>query len=1208
MTDIDNPFDKADFGSNENKGPTFSKGAFPSQSGLGPRSGGGGGGKSGGGGGGGGRGIKAPLADVTNIGTDGNKRLVPVDPGLLPASKLRYSDWILDEFSKHLLAENPDHGIKNWRQNQEIYWGTFADWAAKNPVQLKQTLYMFMADENNWIFQFFPIKIGQAATYIQEILSVNQELSHIGTRKVPFRNISASVVSKQKHAIYTAQGFSMDYHFMITPDGMIAWNRMVDALTANLWSFVIYQSMNELLFTPSFYRRENKLYPYNDIPRDVDRLFDYEQNNLFIINKQPQAFHALIKQSERVFEQAQIKPHGLILPRSLLWYSHARDPTNIYYDKSGPISLRERSTHGEQKKVDGWTMYPIPLVNGKLHDGMFTSLLDFQISLGSFTRHRELTINMSPAEYSSKKRSIRFCSSTLNQMKEYTLLEALSHAPEFYPIDYRKTNADDINNDDERNHGAYTDYDNDVIYHNDGSHRMFDNPSNPAGQINRDLLWALIKNREEVFHDRLRTRLLNNEDYLNTLIRHFKEPDTQKDQFYPIDMFGEIADCNARTKYLMHVYRTMEARLFEDIGPEGMTKFERGINLAKELNSASSADAEETKGVFVGQLKATVKETHSGMPFYEPNIYGGPEFKNTEVLVRELNNALGDRVVKRPYGMGSMGGFLTVVDLATKNANIFNENDTKIISECVDVLSILVEKLIKLCPGNPCLSPRLIPMFNVNQHMTEFTKIMHVAWNTLFSNMVTPNVVEYDEKNYLVQFTFEKSSKNIFAALLDFNDKTKKYVLNQKYGFEDVTAVNPLLDNFNASDDKMFGGSLFTALPFVDNALPFLERSGDIKDSLTKRQDVSVFPSFRSNRTVPYRCLNIDPSELEKILTANEKKEYTEENYNALADTPFLKDFPASITHMIANPLVKNGHKTVTDFEARIIASFTSYSKTLGLAARAVLYSRINLQTLTAWFDNNIAIPFGAMCIRPFETQVCTSAIAVAEGPLGLTYFSGLDNHVSFDTSLQHYNVQAFCQCAPVVENDKKFLVLPAVQGGAFLGGKGHNFVNQNSHMLIQDMENVKKAIETNNGVELGEYSIIATLTSYNSAVEKQQYHHMDLRNNYRRENFVGRLQNSERDFVDERPSLTYCAAPILNTLFNWNHPVTNEMMSDLSFAQYMYQRSHNYHIHETLYQEFDVVKGCGWVNTKSYHPWGETEQDNCDNIQSSHASIVKAF
>ena len=1160
------------------------------------------------------RGISNVLGNspIINGGSGGGRAndLVPVDPALLPASKITFSNWIMEELSKTLLAENPYHTIKHWKANKEQYWGTFADWAQGNPVMLQQSLYLFMADENNWIFQFFPIKISQASTYVQEILSVNQELSHIGVRKVPFRNISASVLSKQKHAIYTKQGFEMDYHFMVTPDGMEAWDRMVDALTANLWSFVIYQSMNELLFEPSFYRRENKLYPYSEIPQNVDKLFDYEQNNLFIVNKQPQAFHTLIKNSGRVFEQAKIEAHGIILPRSLLWYSHARDPTNIYYDKSGPISLRERETAGQQKTVDGLTMYPVPLVSGKLHDGKFSSLLDFQISLGGFTRHRELTLNMPACEYSSEKRSIRFASASLNQMTKYTLLDVLRHVPEFYPIDYKQTDSNDTDMHDERERGAYDSFDDDVVFHNDGSNRMFDNPSNPAGQINRSLLWLLINDREEIFREKLRTKLKDNEHYVNPLIRYVKAASNnpKDDKYYPIDMFGELAECNARTKYMMHVYSTMECRLFEDIGADGIAKFERGMLLAKELNTIKNNDSDKIADVLFDQLNTKkIVEKYQGMPFVEANVHGGPTFKGAQELDTALNKSGIQKT--RPYGMGSISGFLTLAELYASVPTLFNKEDMETISDFVDVYKFIVERLIKLCPSNPCLSPRLLPLFNWNQRMTEFTKIMIVAWNTLFTNMVTPNVVTFNTQNYLTQFTFEYSQGTFFHALLDYDADTKRAFLNQKFSKDDIyKADNTLHERFEASDSKMFGGSLFTALPFVDPALPFLERSGDIKESLSKRQDVSIFPSFLNTRSVAYRPVNLSNKERKKTLQANESKEYTESYYNSLVGSPFLRDFPASITHMIANPIVKNNSRTVSDFEARIIASHTSYTKTLGVAARAVLFSRINLQTITTWFDNNIRIPFGAMCLRPFETQVCTSAIAVAKGPLGNTFFSGFDNHVSFDPSLQQYQVQAACQTAPVVTNNKNYLMLPAVQGGAFLGGKGHMFVNQNSHMLIQDMEKIKYSIDTLNGVALGDYSIIATLTSYNNAIEKQEYPHIDLRNNYRRENFVGRLHISPRDFVDERPNLTYCAAPILNALFDWNHPVTNDMLNDLSFAQYMYQRSHNTHVHETLYEEWDVVKGSGWVKTKSYHPWAETEQDNCENVQTSHASVVKAI
>jgi len=1161
---------------------------------------------------------------ATGVGSGFSAPKTPVMPQLLPKASTTYSDWLVKQMDATLLQENSAQGAKHYREKKETFWLTFADWAASNPKELKTTLYAFMQDDQNWIFGFFPIKISKATRAIQQSLDIHQELPVIGTRKVPFRNISASVNVREKHAIYTAQGFQMDYHFMKTPDGMAAWDRMVDALTANLWSFVIYQALNEVLFEPSWYRKQNQLYPFTDVPRTVDELFDYEQRKLFILNKKPQAFHELLADSGRIMGQKQQKPSGLIMARDDLWYAHGRDPTQCYYDKSGPISIRSRTSAGNEKTVDGAKIYAVPLASGRLHDDSFSPLLVNRFQTGGFVRMRETTINLPAADYSSEKRSIRFASISKNGMTKYTLLDTLRHVPEFYPIDYQPIRADGSNafDQDERQQGGNESHDDDVYYHNDGTDRMFDNPSSPAGQINRPLLWHTINNRKDIFERRLRTKLEGNEEYLNTLVRYNKEINNTESKMYPIDMFGEMSECNAKTKYLGHVYRTMEHAIFSDIGPEGVAKFEAGLRLAKILNRPNMKD---TKVVIdIGKLgnsvtgksslRTSILKDKTAKTLYVTDTLanGAPVMDSAAFLKnpKEKDSLKWLYDVVTPWGLGSYSGFEAIVS----GASLFFDNAVvETVREFLTVYKQIVSKLLILCPGNSCLSPKLVPDHLNNASMSDFTRTLIVAWNTLFSNAVTPNVTKSSfitTNQFLTQFTFETPNATFGHALIvpdsNIGVPSDAYIAVSFDADLYKSSGDYANANVNTEDEKMFGGTLFTALPFVHPNLPLLERSGNIGDSLRKRPEAIHFSQQRNAVKIPFRATGIKQSEVLDIVKERDNNEYTQAYYEELANSDLYKNFPASIAHMVANPLVKNSHEKVSDFEARLISSH-SYSSTLGLAARAVLYSRINLQTLTAWFDNNIALPFGAVLIRPFEDQDCTSAIAVADGPIGTTYFSGMDNHVSFDPSAQHYSVQAFLHCMPVVQANMKYLMLPIVRGGPFNGGKGHLFVNQNAKSCLHEMERVKEYIETNNGEGLGNNSIIATLASYNFAIEKQETHHFDIRNNYRRENFAGRLQNAP-DFVLQKLTLAYPAAPILNAIFDWDHEIPSELIEDQSFSQYMRGRARNYHVHETMCEEWDTVKGSGWVKTKSYHVWDKTEQDNCADVQTSHSSVTKSI
>jgi hypothetical protein len=195
-----------------------------------------------------------------------------------------------------------------------------------------------------------------------------------------------------------------------------------------------------------------------------------------------------------------------------------------------------------------------------------------------------------------------------------------------------------------------------------------------------------------------------------------------------------------------------------------------------------------------------------------------------------------------------------------------------------------------------------------------------------------------------------------------------------------------------------------------------------------------------------------------------------------------------------------------------------------------------------------------------------------------------------------------------MVADNQKYLMIPAVRGGPYIGGKGHLFINQNSPIPLTENENVLNAVSNCNGEALGDYSCIAALCGYNSGIERErmELHHFDIRGNYRRENFAGRLRHSQKDFIDERLTVPYDAAPIMNYLFRWGeHDLSSTMMDNQNFTQQMRGLATNFHTSETLSEVWDPK--LGWIKTKSYHKWGDTEQDNCANVQQSLASVVKS-
>lgn len=1072
-----------------------------------------------------------------------------VGPGteFMPRAKESHSDYVTRTMGDKLLKENPEHSREHVQQNKAIYWMAFSDWSRENVAQLKTTIYEYMADQNAWIFDFFPIELTKSLKFQQTHFDVQNKMPNIAVRKVPNRLIHATTYKREGNSIYTGQGFSMDYHFMKTPDGMAAWDRMVEALTANLWSFVIYQAMHELVFEPEYYRRMEQLYPFDSVPRNVNELFELENSKKFVLNKLPQGQHELVSDSSRIMLQKNVACTGLILSRDTMWYMHGRDPTQIFYDKSGPVALTSRTSMGEQKTLDGVTLYPVPVAQGKLHDSYLEPLLEYTVQHGSFWRFDDKCTD--PKTYRSDHRSRRFASVSLNGMKKYTLLDVLMHVPEFHPLDPGED---------------------DCVTDLNADGRVVRQNNNMSGKINRDLLYQLIDNREMVFKERLRTQLTGNEDKLNVLVRYISI--NGRKEYYPIHVYGEMADSTCKDKHFTNAYATMARAMFEGIDPQATTKLEKGMRLARELNTFSDQQGKEFVQSYLKSkpVRACV-DVHKrmagddadldffGCQMLQPNQYGGMDV-DAEAMGEKSDK---DDTYITPFGFGTISGFLSLIDIDDNiSTDLFKREMMQTIRDFVAVYRQMIDNLRTCCPDHPGLSPKMIPFYHNSANMTDDTRIMVAAWYSLFAGFTSPLIIN----GVLTQLTGVNVGNTL--KITENNDAV--------LGFKS-SVTGTYTSGFATTTVSGVPENIYNNLAYIHPGLP----QGNIDE--TGQSD-----EYKRNNKQYYNIM------------------YTRDIYEQLSSNGnrLLQEYPAFVMHNIANPVF-----LAPDMLRRYNDSFNKQFL-MGVAARVVLLTEICLQSITGYFDNDISIPLGAMAMRPHETQGAHCAIALASGQIGKTYFSGYDNTVSFDPNAQHYDVQAFCWMKAMVADNKKYHMLPMVRGGNFEGGKGHLFVNQitsgktNRQRLITDAELVEE-VSRCNGRALGDYSIIAGLCSYNSACEKNTRTHLDVRNTYRPENFVGRLTNAPDDFVTQSKELHYSCAPILNYLFEWDNGEGKQRQDSLNFVQMMKRAARNYHIHEGVTDVNDPVKG--WVRMRGHGVWGNTEVENCRQIQTSHASVVKA-
>lgn len=268
------------------------------------------------------------------------------------------------------------------------------------------------------------------------------------------------------------------------------------------------------------------------------------------------------------------------------------------------------------------------------------------------------------------------------------------------------------------------------------------------------------------------------------------------------------------------------------------------------------------------------------------------------------------------------------------------------------------------------------------------------------------------------------------------------------------------------------------------------------------------------------------------------------------------------------------------------------------IAARLVLLQEVSLQSIDSWTEHNVAIPLGGSVYRPFHEQWMESMIVLGDGAIGNTHFAGLDNTVSFDDKSQHITVQLFTHFRTWITQRRKFLMAPFIRGLQVIGGKGNRYINEDidgiSHNTAEAMSpKWDEMMETfGNGEKMGDFSMIPVLQSYNSAIENQfRDRHIDMRGNFHREDFVGRMHVST-DFVDERDYPMYSNQFLTNMLYKFY----DRSLPPISFSTFNFDAAAdrarvNNLAHQGTQFVWDVLLN-DWRRISSSTLWGEEDYD----------------
>jgi hypothetical protein len=388
--------------------------------------------------------------------------------------------------------------------------------------------------------------------------------------------------------------------------------------------------------------------------------------------------------------------------------------------------------------------------------------------------------------------------------------------------------------------------------------------------------------------------------------------------------------------------------------------------------------------------------------------------------------------------------------------------------------------------------------------------------------------------------------------------------------------------SFGHDEVDSIGGTLLTALPYINPLLPMMPRS------------VRNAPHGRYRDGAP----NAAQAAIAKIL-------YKEREFQLALDELRARNvnIPAAALHAALNPLTGNPLGEDVPLAERRYWSSRSHGVLARIAERYVYLTEYSTQQCARWLANGINVPLGGMIVDHARTQTMYSMIGIGgDGPLGTLKRSGFDSLSSFDTNSQHYSFQGMFSLAPIINNPRGFHFMPNVRGGTFHGGNGNRYINDTPEGVIvplwpndpllqadSDLAELRRDIMTNrfyDGHRLGNYSKIPVLQGYNTAVnpDAEIPNDFDLSGNWNAADFAGRISHCV-DFVAvcDRPMYpgvfsVVATFPLVKSRVQFN-------LDSLSFVQRrtINELNHTVHRDTTLVPDPIVGEAC----TASFDLWG---------------------
>jgi hypothetical protein len=384
--------------------------------------------------------------------------------------------------------------------------------------------------------------------------------------------------------------------------------------------------------------------------------------------------------------------------------------------------------------------------------------------------------------------------------------------------------------------------------------------------------------------------------------------------------------------------------------------------------------------------------------------------------------------------------------------------------------------------------------------------------------------------------------------------------------------------SFAETDRTGLGGTLLTALGYVNPRLPLMARSA---------QNASL-GRYRNGEAHDWLAT--------WLYNENKFGDLLRETYGV---------YPCGAIHASLFALAGNPQSSEVPWIERRFKKTSSMVLLEALATRLGLLTALSVPQMQKWLTRRINVPLGGMFFRNSQEYTGNGQFWIGTGPqgekMGEMRFSGFDQMVSKDSLTGRLSFQGSFHSCAILKDDRLFFYQPNTRISTYHGGDGPRWIDEMENgtlvplwrddprlMASAALREMSEYIRNNrfySGAEQGSFSNVAVLQGYNVAVEHNLPRHIDISGNWNPASFAGQIVLAP-EFVAVRDKEMYPGQYTITQVFPIERQQPAFNLNTLNVSQQALINSRNNIVHQDSCWVYDPLIKQDEV--KSFHPLGD--------------------